>query len=150
MSPEEEKTLGAPFRLMPVWFMGSSVAGVAAWIWGSSEWPTRLFKFTFGVSSFLLVLVCLLILLFLLGRITWQKAHFARNDFSNFGPWALGRLQRGVSSLLGMMLVTFIAWISVGSQGGAKLTLLCGIFAGGLQWCAYGMHVMLKAQQSVR
>lgn len=145
--PKNSET-SSPFRIIPLWFIAGTSAGVGAWMWGSSEWPARLFTFSFGVSIFVLALVLLLTLLFLLGRLTWHRAHHARNDFANFGPWALGRLQRGVSALVGMALIALLAFVSVGSQNGAKVTLLCGLFAAGLQWCTYCMHVMLSAQTS--
>lgn len=126
-----------------MWFGVSAVAGGGGWVWGTSEWPAYLFSFAFGVSTFILALAILLTVLFLLGRRTWQRAHHARNDLTNFGPWVLGRLQRGVSALLGMASVTLMAWVSVSSQSGAKVTLLCALFAACLQWCAYCMHVML-------
>lgn len=145
MLPKNNQT-GSSFRITPLWFIAGAGAGGGAWVWGSSEWPTRLFSFVFGVSPYVLALVVLLTLLFLLGRHSWRQAHHARNCFAKFGPWALNRLQRGVSALLGLALVALLAFVSVGSQNGAKVTLLCGLFAAGLQWCAYCVYVMLSNQ----
>lgn len=143
-------TAPSSFQVVPLWFSSAAIAGVGTWIWGTSEWPMHLFIFTFGVSTFTLVLLIFLTALFLLGRLTWKRAHHAQNDFSNFGPRVLGRLQRGVSALLGLALVTLMAWVSIGSHSGAKLTLLCGLFAICLQWCAYCVQIMLTTQASTK
>ena len=137
------------FRLYPIWFVCSAASAIAAWIWGSSEWPAHAFSFAFGISSSLIA-ICMIVAtcVFLLGRTSWKYAHFARNDFANFCPWIVRRLHRGISALLGFGLVTALAWASIHSQNGAKLTLLCALFSLGLGWCAYCLQALLETQNS--
>ena len=125
------------------------LAGVCAYNWGASEWTKYLFSVIFGVSAFTLAGVVMLALLFFMGRIaTGEWARYARNDFENVSPWALGQLQRGVSVLLGLALIGLVSWMSTGSERGVALILVCGWLAAPLLWCAYGLRQMLISQTS--
>lgn len=140
-------TLTSSFR--PAWILGGMFAGVCAYNWGAFEWTKHLFSVIFGVSVFTLAGVVLLALLFFMGRFaSGEWARYARNDFENVGPWALGQLQRGVSVLLGLALIGLVSWMSTGSERGVALILVCGWLAAPLLWCAYGLRQMLISQTS--
>lgn len=143
--PRQDNELVASIRIAPLWFVAATAIGVWAWMHSASEWPALAFRLAFDVPAYIPIAVILLAALFLSGRTPWKRARHARNDVQNFGPWVIVRLQRGISVLLGVTLVTLLAWASVGSQNGARITLLCGLLAAGLQWCAYCMHCMLIA-----
>lgn len=133
----------------PAWIAIGVATGVFAYIWGESAWTGFLFSAAFGVSTFTIICVILLALLFFMGRfLTGRWACYARNDFENFGPWALGQLQRGVSVLLGLTLIALVSWMTTGSERGVALMLVCGWLAAPLLWCAYGLRQMLISQRS--
>lgn len=135
--------------LRPAWILGGMFAGVCAYNWGAFEWTKYLLSLIFGVSTFTLICVILLSMLFFMGRfLTGRWARYARNDLANFGPWALGQLQRGVSVLLGLAFIALVSWVSTGSERGVALMLVCGWFAAPLLWCAYGLREMLISQTS--
>jgi len=142
--------LAASFRVLPVWFVIGAGCGGGAWWAGSSEWPARVFGFAFGVSTLILALLLALGALFFLARTTWKWAEYAGNDFENFAPWVLARLQRGVSALLGIALVALLAWWSVGSRNAAEVALLCLLFGGCIQFCAYCLQVLRSAHEQSR
>lgn len=135
--------------LRPDWILGGMFAGVCAYNWGAFEWTKYLFSVIFGVSAFTLAGVVLLALLFFMGRLlTGRLARYARNDFDNFGPWAMGHLQRGISVLSGLALIALVSWVSTGSERGVALMPISGWLATYLLWCAYGLREMLISQRS--
>lgn len=134
--------------IRPAWIAIGSATGIFAWIWGNSAWTGYLFYMAFGVSL-TLASVILLAVFFFLGRFLPEPwARFARNDVTNIGPWVMGRLQRGLSLLLGLALIALMSWAFTGSERGVALMLLCGWFAAHFLWLAYGLRQMMMSQTS--
>lgn len=135
--------------LRPAWILGGMFVGVCAYKWGALVWTKYLFSVIFGVSVFTLACVAVLALLFLMGHfLKGRWARYARNDFDNLGPWAMGHLQRGISVLSGLALIALVSWVSTGSERGVALMLISGWLATHLLWCAYGLREMLISQRS--
>lgn len=146
----DQRDMTITSSLRPAWILGGMLAGVCAYNWGAFEWTKFLFSVIFGVSALTLACVAVLALLFFMGHfLTGRWARYARNDFDNFGPWAMGHLQRGVSVLLGLAFIGLVSWMSTGSERGVALILVCGWLAAPLLWCVYGLRQMLISQRSV-
>lgn len=97
-----------------------------------------------GSGPLTLGLVWILIGLFTLGQSRSSHAHHARNDFDNIARWVVRMFQEGVSMLLGLGVVTALAWLTKGDGSAAALTALSAVLAVSFQLFACCVHASRK------
>lgn len=140
---QKNKNFGA-FRLSLFWFAAGVACGFLGWVSGSTKWSIALFTIRFPVSWLTLGLVWILIGLFTLGQSKSSRAQHARNDFDNIARWVVDMFQKGVSMLLGLGVVTALAWLTKGDGSAAALTALCAVLAVSFQLFACCVHATRK------
>jgi hypothetical protein len=136
---QNDKIFGA-FRLSLFWFAVGAVCAVLGWVSHSAKWSIVLFTIRFPVSWVTLGFVWILIGLFTLGQSKSPRAQYARNDFDNIARWVVGMFQQGVSILLGLGVITALAWLTKDDRSAAALTALCAVLAVSFQLFACCVH----------